>query len=130
MTNAIISTRLAPQAIGPYSQAVWAGDVLHLSGQIALDPATNAFQNASFETELKQIFANLHDVLRAASLNFNDIVKVTVYLTDFTDFATLNTMMAEEFKSPYPARTTIAVAALPKNARVEIDAIAYRFIRQ
>ena len=124
MKNHAINTPFAPQAIGPYSQAMWAGATLHLSGQIALDPA-GSFQNSDFETELRQIFSNIHAILHAAHGNFSHLRQLTIYVLDFTQFQLLNNIMAELLPTPYPARTTIAVSALPKGARVEIAATAY-----
>jgi len=116
----------APAAVGPYSQALHAGDELYLSGQIALDPATGQIVAGGFEAEARRVFANLAAVLDAAGFDFTDVVKVTVYLTDLADFAELNRIYAEHFREPYPARATVGVAALPKGARVEIDLIAKR----
>lgn len=124
MHKDIISTPLAPQAIGPYSQAIRVDHNLYLSGQIALDPATGEFRNADFETEVRQIFHNIHAVLSAAAGDFSHLIKLTIYLMDFNDFAALNQLMVDLLPTPYPARTTIAVAALPKGARVEIEAFA------
>lgn len=124
MTKAILHTDLAPQAIGPYSQAVWHGETLYLSGQIALEPQSGAFHNEDFATELKQILANIQGVLTAAGGDLSHLVKLTIYLIDFNDFPLLNALLTEALPQPYPARTTVAVAALPKNARVEIEAIA------
>lgn len=124
MNKNIISTPLAPQAIGPYSQAIRVDRNLYLSGQIALDPATGEFRNADFETEVRQIFHNIHAVLSAAGGDFSHLIKLTIYLMDFNDFAALNQLMVDLLPTPYPARTTIAVAALPKDARVEIEAFA------
>jgi 2-iminobutanoate/2-iminopropanoate deaminase len=123
MQQEVIATTNAPSAIGPYSQAIRAGKTLYLSGQIALDPQTGEMQNSSVEAELHQIFQNMKAVLTAAGSDFTHVVKLTVYLIDFNDFPILNTLMQEVFAAPFPARTTIAVSALPKQARVEIDAI-------
>jgi len=125
MTKRIINTTFAPSAIGPYSQAVWVGETLYLSGQIALNPSSGEFHNQDFTTEAQQIFANIKAVLTAAGGNFADVIKLTIYLIDFADFQTLNTLMSEVFPEPYPARTTIAVSALPKGARLEIETIAH-----
>lgn len=125
MSKRIISTKAAPSAIGPYSQAVWLGETLYLSGQIALDPLSGEFRNSDFTTEAQQIFANIKAVLAAAGGDFADVIKLTIYLIDFADFQTLNALMSDVFPEPYPARTTIAVAALPKGARLEIETIAH-----
>ena len=124
MTKQIISTPNAPQAIGPYSQAVWAGDLLYLSGQIALD-SNGIMQNQDFDTEVRQVLANIQAVLTEAQGSYANIVKLTIYLIDFADFQSLNQLMQDALPSPFPARTTIAVSALPKGARVEIEAIAH-----
>ena len=122
MTKKIISTNLAPQAIGSYSQAVRAGDFLFASGQIALDPASGEMVNESFKSETRRIFQNVKGIAAAAGMELSDIVKLTVYLTDLDDFAALNEVMAEYFTEPYPARAAVQVSALPKEATVEVDA--------
>lgn len=124
MNKDIISTPLAPQAIGPYSQAIRIDRNLYLSGQIALEPSNGEFCNANFETEVRQIFNNIQGVLTAAGGDFSHLIKLTIYLIDFSDFAALNQLMIEILPTPYPVRTTIAVAALPKGARVEVEAFA------
>ena len=123
MTKKIIATDQAPQAIGSYSQAVYAGNLLFASGQIALDPQTGEMVNDSFAIETRRVFNNIQGLATAAGLTLEDIVKLTVYLTDLNDFATLNEIMAEYFTEPYPARAAVQVAALPKAATVEVDAI-------
>lgn len=122
MSKKIISTDQAPQAIGSYSQAVRAGDLLFASGQIALDPTTGEMVNDSFKAETRRVFENVKGIATAADLSLSDIVKLTVYLTDLDDFAALNEIMAEYFTEPYPARAAVQVAALPKDATVEVDA--------
>jgi len=122
MSKKIISTDQAPQAIGSYSQAVRAGDLLFASGQIALDPTTGEMVNDSFKAETRRVFENVKGIAAAADLSLSDIVKLTVYLTDLDDFAALNEIMAEYFTEPYPARAAVQVAALPKDATVEVDA--------
>jgi reactive intermediate/imine deaminase len=122
MTKKIISTDKAPQAIGSYSQAVQAGGFLFASGQIPLHPQTGEMVNSSFEAEARQVFDNVKGIADAASLTLADIVKLTVYITDLSDFATLNQVMGEYFDEPYPARAAVQVAALPKGATVEVDA--------
>jgi 2-iminobutanoate/2-iminopropanoate deaminase len=119
-------TEAAPAAIGPYSQAVSFGDLLFTSGQIALDPASGALVSGGLEAEARQVFRNLAAVLAAADCSFGDVLKATVYLVDMADFPALNTIYAEAFGGHKPARSTVAVAALPKGARVEIDLVARR----
>ncbi len=118
-----ISTPDAPAAIGTYSQAVRAGDTVYLSGQIPLDPATMEIVSDSVEAQVRQVFDNLTAVARAAGADLERIVKLTVYLTDLGDFSTVNEVMAEYFSEPYPARAAIGIAALPRSAAVEIDAV-------
>jgi len=124
MSREIIQTENAPAAIGPYSQAVRAGDTLYLSGQIPLDPATMELVEGSIEDQIRQVFANLQAVLAAAGAGTGDIVKLNIFLTDLTHFPVVNEIMSEVFGEPYPARAAIGVAALPKGAQVEMDAIA------
>jgi len=123
MTRKIITTDKAPQAIGSYSQAVQACNLLFASGQIALDPATGEMVNESFAAEARRVFDNVQGIATAAGLSLDDVVKMTVYLTDLSDFAELNTIMAEYFDEPFPARAAVQVSALPKDATVEVDAI-------
>ena len=124
MTNkSIIQTDTAPEAIGPYSQAVKAGDTVYLSGQIPLDPETMDLVPGGFEAQVKQVFENLKAVCEASGGNIQDLVKLNIYLTDMSNFATVNEVMTTVFKEPYPARAAIGVAALPKGAQVEMDAI-------
>lgn len=119
-------TEAAPAAIGPYSQAVSFGDLLFTSGQIALDPASGALATGGLEAEARQVFRNLGAVLAASGCGFVDVLKATVYLVDMADFPALNAIYAEVFGGHKPARSTVAVAALPKGARVEIDLVARR----
>lgn len=114
----------APEAIGPYSQAMRAGDTLYLSGQIPHDPATGEMIGGDFETQVRRVLDNLAAVCTAAGCGLDRIVKLNVYLTDLSRFAAVNAVMAEYFKEPYPARAAVQVAALPKNAPVEMDAVA------
>jgi reactive intermediate/imine deaminase len=123
MSRRIIATGQAPAAIGTYSQAVAAGGAIWLSGQIPLDPATMALVTGDIEAEVRQVFANLAAVAAAAGASLDDTVRFTVYLTDLGDFAVVNRIMEEVLSPPYPARVTVQVAALPKGARVEVDAI-------
>ena len=122
MTREIISTDQAPAAIGTYSQAVKVGDTVYLSGQIPLDPATMTLVDGS-EAQIRRVFDNLSAVARAAGGNLNDVVKLTIFLTDLSHFALVNQIMAEYFQPPYPARAAIGVAALPRGAQVEMDAV-------
>lgn len=119
----ILHTEAAPAAIGPYSQGVKVGDMLYLSGQIAIDPATQELLEGDVAAQARQIFQNLSAVAEAGGALLANAVKLTIYLTDIADFATVNEVMAEYFSEPYPARAAVGVAALPKGARVEADAI-------
>jgi len=119
-----ISSPDAPAAIGPYSQAVRAGDTVYLSGQIPLDPRTMQIVDG-FENQVKLVFENLRAVCRAAGGDFDRVVRVTIYLTDLGKFTVVNDMMATYFKEPFPARVTIGVASLPRGAAVEIDAVMF-----
>jgi 2-iminobutanoate/2-iminopropanoate deaminase len=120
----IIATSGAPKAIGPYSQAVKAGNVLYTSGQIALDPATGNLVEGDFAAQAGRVFENLKAVLAAAGTGFGSVVKATVYLTDLANFVTLNEIYASYFGDTRPARTTVGVAQLPKGGLVEIDLVA------
>lgn len=119
-----VSTSSAPQAIGPYSQAVRAGELLFVSGQIPLDPASGALIEGSIADQTRQIFENLRAILAAAGASFDHVVRTTVYLADMADFAAMNEVYGTFFASPAPARSTVQAAGLPRNARIEIDAIA------
>lgn len=114
----------APQAIGPYSQAVRAGNTLYLSGQIPLDPATGALVTGDIAAQATRVFENLKAVLAAGDATFDDVVRVAIYMTDLGHFGAVNAVMAKYFREPYPARSTIGVAALPKGVAVEVDVIA------
>lgn len=122
MTRSIVSTQNAPAAIGTYSQAVRAGDTLYLSGQIGLDPATGQLVEG-IENQIHRVFGNLKAVSEGAGASLGDVVKLTVYLTDLTNFTRVNEAMAKHFSQPYPARAVVGVASLPRNALVEADAI-------
>jgi reactive intermediate/imine deaminase len=121
--KSIIQTDDAPAAIGPYSQAVRSGELIFLSGQIPLDPETMQIVADDVETQARQVFSNLQAVASAADSSLDRAVKLTIYMTDLGHFSTVNDIMAEMLKPPYPARATIEVSALPKGALVEIDAI-------
>ncbi len=123
MARKIIQTPKAPKAIGPYSQAIAAGGTVYLSGQIGLDPSTTQLVQGGIEAEARRVFANLAAVAEAAGSSLADAVRVTIYLKDFADFATVNAIMQEFFAEPYPARVTIAAAALPRGAAIEVDCI-------
>ena len=120
----VIQTSGAPQAIGAYSQAVRVGDWLFLSGQIAMDPSSGEVAGNDAATQTRRVLDNLAAVLQAAGGSLADVVKTTVYVVDMIDFPVVNTVYAEYFSEPYPARAAVQVARLPKNVRVEIDAIA------
>ena len=123
MSRSIISTDQAPAAIGPYSQAVRAGNTVYFSGQIPLDPATGNLVQGDIALQTRRVFDNLKAVAEAAGSSLSAIVRVGIYVTDLANFATVNAVMAEYFQAPYPARSTIQVTALPKGAEVEVDAV-------
>ena len=123
MSRSIISTDKAPAAIGPYSQAVRAGNTVYFSGQIPLDPATGNLVQGDIALQTRRVFDNLKAVAEAAGSSLSAIVRVGIYVTDLANFATVNAVMAEYFQAPYPARSTIQVTALPKGAEVEVDAV-------
>lgn len=123
MSKTIIHTDKAPAAIGAYSQAVRAGDTVYLSGQIPLVAETMQVVAGSFAEQAHQVFKNLQAVAQAAGGNLNDLVKVNAYLTDLSNFATFNEIMAQYFTAPYPARAAVEVSALPKGVLVEAEAI-------
>ena len=119
-----VSSPEAPAAIGPYSQAIRAGDTVYLSGQIPLDPKTMQLVDG-FENQVKRVFDNLQAVCKAAGGDFGRVVRVTIYLVDLAQFPKVNEIMAAYFREPYPARVTIGVASLPRGAEVEIDAVMF-----
>lgn len=119
-----IRTSKAPEAIGPYSQGIRAGRQIFLSGQIPIDPSTGAVAGGTIEEQTRQVLKNLQAVLESEGATLDDVVKTTVYLTDLSAFAAMNSVYGEFFKAPYPARATVGVSALPKGVGVEIDAIA------
>jgi reactive intermediate/imine deaminase len=125
MTRQIISTPDAPGAIGTYSQAVRVGDTVYISGQIPLDPKTMQLVSGDIEAEIRRVFDNLKAITAAAGASLAHAVKVTVFLTDLGHFAKVNEIMAQYFPQPYPARAALGVAALPRGARVEIEAILH-----
>jgi reactive intermediate/imine deaminase len=119
----IIATSSAPQAIGTYSQAVKTGNTVYMSGQIALNPQSMEMVNESFAAEAHQVFKNFSAVCEAAGGSLKDVVKLNIFLTDLSNFAELNSIMAEYFSEPYPARAAVGVAQLPRNAQVEMDGV-------
>ena len=122
--NKAIHTDNAPAAIGPYSQAIRAGDTVYVSGQIPIDPATGAFAGEDIVTQTRQSLTNIKNILAAEGLDMSHVVKTTVILKDIADFAAMNEVYAEFFTAPYPARAAYQVAALPRDARVEIECVA------
>jgi len=124
MTRHAIATPAAPAAIGPYSQAIRSGHTLWMSGQIPLDPKTMQIVEGGIEAQARRVFDNMRAVLAAAGGTLDDIVKLSILLTDLGDFAKVNEIMGACFREPYPARSTYQVAALPRGARIEVEAIA------
>jgi len=123
MTRTIIQTDQSPSAIGTYSQAVNVDGVVYISGQIPLDPETMEIVDGDFRAKTVQVFENLKGIANAAGGSFKDIAKVTIFLTDLDNFATVNDVMATYFDAPYPARSTVEVSGLPKAVEIEIEAI-------
>ena len=123
MARLSVFTDQAPRAIGPYSQAVRVGNTVYLSGQIPLDPKSGELVKGDIKLEARRVFDNLKAVATAAGDGLQQVVRVTIYLTDLGDFTQVNEVMAEYFQEPYPARATIGVAALPRGARIEVDAV-------
>ena len=123
MAKESIQTKNAPDAIGPYSQAIKAGNTVYLSGQIPLHPDTMELVEGDIRVQAERVFENLRAVCEKSGGQFSDIVKISIYLTDLTNFPTVNEVMETYFEEPYPARATIGVASLPKGAAVEIEAI-------
>ena len=123
MSKEIISTKNAPQAIGPYSQAVKTGNLIFISGQIPLNPETGDLVSGSIEDEANQVLKNIKSICDAAGYGFEDIVKITIFLTDLGNLTTVNEVMAKHFVEPYPARATVEVSGLPLGVNVEIEAI-------
>ena len=123
MTKQVISTKAAPSAIGPYSQAVRAGATVYLSGKIALDPETGHLVEGGFDAQVHRAFRNLKAVAEAAGGSLADCVKLTLFLTDLSNFPRVNEIMQEYFAEPFPARSTLGVASLPRNAAFEVEAV-------
>ena len=126
MSRTIISSDRAPKAIGPYSQAVKVGNTIYTSGQVPFDPATGELVTGDIATQTRRVFENLKAVLEAGGATFADVARVGIYLTDLGNFAQVNAVMAEYFAEPYPARSTIGVASLPRGAQVEVDLVLVR----
>lgn len=125
MVKKAIETKKAVTAIGPYSQAVKMGNFIFCSGNVGIDPRTNNFMGEDIKAQTKQTLENIKNILKAADAGVDDVVKVTVYLKDMDDFSAMNEEYASFFQKPYPARATIEVARLPKDAKVEIECVAY-----
>lgn len=123
MEKKIISTEEAPGAIGTYSQAVKVGNTVYISGQIPLDPKTMTLVSDELAPQIHQVFKNLQAICKASGGDLKDIVKLSIFLTDLSQFALVNEIMAQYFQAPYPARAAIGVVALPKNSQVEMEAI-------
>jgi 2-iminobutanoate/2-iminopropanoate deaminase len=124
MSKTVVSTDRIAAPIGPFSPAVWAGDQLYLSGQVAQDPASGRLVEGDAGAQAERILENVRAVLEAAGRTFDDVVKVSVFLTSMRDFPSVNAVYARWFQPPYPARTTVAVAELPLGAKVELDLLA------
>lgn len=122
----VIHTDNAPKAVGPYSQAIQLGDMLFCSGQISIDPKTNEVFTGDIKVQTEMVLRNIEAVLAASDMNFGNIVKTTIFLTSMADFATVNEIYAKAFPANPPARSTVAVAGLPKGVNVEIEVIAHR----
>ena len=122
----IVATEAAPQAIGPYSQAVSIGNFVFTSGQIPIDPKTGAFVEGGIEEQTEQVLRNLSEVLRAAGASLEEVVKTTVFLADMNDFAAMNEVYGRYFSNEPPARSTVQAARLPRDARIEIEVVAVR----
>jgi 2-iminobutanoate/2-iminopropanoate deaminase len=120
----VISTKQAPAAIGPYSQAIQVGNLVYTSGQIPIDPATGAFVEGGIKEQTRQSLSNVRAILEEAGLTMANVVKTTVFLADMADFAEMNAVYAEFFSEPYPARSAVAVKTLPKGALIEIEVVA------
>jgi 2-iminobutanoate/2-iminopropanoate deaminase len=119
-----VSTRSAPQAIGPYSQGIRAGSLLFVSGQVPIDPATGNIVEGNIAAQTHRVLQNIGEILKAGGASFDQVARTTVFLADMNDFAAMNEVYATYFNSPAPARATVQVSRLPKDARVEIDVIA------
>lgn len=126
MKNRVVATPMAPKAVGPYSQAIIAGNTIYVSGQLPIDANTGKFVPGGIKEQLHQIFLNIKYILNEAGYDFENVAKTTVYLTDMNDFAALNEVYSTFFKEPFPARVAYAVAALPMGSMAEVDVIAVK----
>ena len=126
MSKTIIKTKLAPDPIGPYSQAVLAGDMLYISGQICIDPATGELKKKDIQEETHQVMHNLKAILSEAGMNFNNVIKTSIFIMDMHQFVSINEVYGKYFERDFPARETIQVSALPKFVNVEISMIAMK----
>lgn len=126
MSKTIIKTKLAPDPIGPYSQAVLAGDMLYISGQICIDPATGELKKKDIQEETHQVMHNLKAILSEAGMNFNNVIKTSIFIMDMHQFVSINEVYGKYFERDFPARETIQVSALPKFVNVEISMIAIK----
>lgn len=126
LTKKIIHTDHAPKAVGPYSQAVMVGDLLFCSGQISIDPKTQEVFTGDITKQTEMVMNNVEAVLKQAGLDFSNVIKTTIFLTSMSDFATVNEIYAKRFKDAPPARSTVAVAGLPKGVNVEVEVIAHK----
>ena len=120
----VISTKAAPAAIGPYSQAIKVGNIIYTSGQLPIDPATGVFPEGDIKDQTRQSLTNVKAIIEEAGLTMANVVKTTVFMADMNDFADMNSVYAEFFSEPYPARSAVAVKTLPKDALVEIEVVA------
>jgi len=125
MKKIAINTKTAPAAVGPYSQAVKCGELLFCAGQIPLNPENGSIVGNDIKTQTEQVLKNIKAILNSEGLDFTNVVKTTVFMTDLSEFSAMNEVYGNYFSSPYPARSTIQVAALPKGAKVEIEVIAH-----
>lgn len=126
MTKKIISTDKAPSAIGPYSQAVWAGDFLFASGQVPIDPATGNLISQDVQEQAHQALKNVRSILETAGLTMDNVIKATVFIKNMDDFGKINEIYAQYFSTPYPARSCVEVARLPRDVQVEVEVIAQK----
>lgn len=126
MSKTIVNTADAPAPIGPYNQAVFAGNTLYISGQICIDPKTGELKKKDIQEETHQVMNNLKAILNAAGLNFNHVIKTTIFITDMNQFSSINEVYGKYFEGEFPARETVQVAALPKFVNVEISMIALK----
>jgi len=124
MKKEVLTTKNAPEAIGPYSQAIKVGDLLYTSGQIPINPATGQVVQGGIEAQTKQVLENINAILVNAGSSFKNVIKSTVFVKDMNDFTTINNIYGQYFKDPYPARSLVEVARLPKDVLIEIEVIA------